>query len=218
MTHHPARIRRTRKGAGLQSVGITLSSSLDLDLETSSLTSGVGPFVGESVFTATPTVVVPLRTVFRSVEPESLASAVSEMEEVFDAEEKPCFPRSADQVALDKVAVTLEKVAGHDVAPLGYGIVLKSEFPTVCTAGIFETAARASSEKISEVHRCQVLFESCPVSASSRKLKIRYLTKPCCSTHWSVTVCFSWHFKRILRSCSDISESSQTPESRTRQC
>ena len=37
--------------------------------------------------------------------------------------------------------------AGHDVAPSGVGIVLKSEFPTVCPAGIFETAARASSEK-----------------------------------------------------------------------
>ena len=186
VTHHPARIRRTRKGAGLQSVGIT------------SLTAGVDPFVGESTCTATPTVVVPLRSVFRSVEPESLASAVSEEGEVFDAEKKPCFPvvsclsefrgssenprqcqpvsstdrassknarqsqpgsssdmptssevftLSADQVALDTVAVTLEKVAGHDVAPSGVGIVLKSGFPTVCPAGIFETAARASSKK-----------------------------------------------------------------------
>ena len=90
-SHHPARIRMTRKGVGLQSVGVALSSSLDLDLGTSSLTAGVDLLVDESVCTATPTL-VDSSSVCRSVEPVSLDRAVNVKVGALEVAEKSCFP------------------------------------------------------------------------------------------------------------------------------
>ena len=195
-SHRLARIRRTRKGAGQQCVCVALSSSLELDLDSSPLT-----VVGATVCSAR------VSSDCRSVD-HSLARASVVKDEIFEIEDlhrlpgvschselrvggasqstprssidgessknarqsqpvssrdggsskvarqsqrasstdaRQCqplssggqhgsevFARSDDQVALDKVAVTVEKAAALDVASADLATVLKHEFPTVC--------------------------------------------------------------------------------------